>query len=146
MKKVINRYRTKVILDSRGVALRRGILRRQCRFLAWDEIRAVGFYVGDMLHTDYTVDPLSLYPLYTVNVRSYSAHDLFLYFSVFKPAGFSLEHILPVIKDERNICINLGGGGFNALRSIKKRADRAAEKILTFYNGKILNRGAAYHG
>ena len=71
--------------------------------------------------------------------------NLFLYFSVFKPAGFSLEHILPVIKDERNICINLGGGEFTALSSINKRADKAAEKILTFYNGKILNRGAAYH-
>ena len=145
MKKVINRYRTKVVLDSRGVALCRGIFGRQRKFLPWDEIRAVGFYVGDMLHTDYTMDPLSLYPMYSVNVRSYSSRDLFLYFSVFKPQGFSLEHILPVIKDERNICINLGGGEFTALRSIKKRADKAAEKILTFYNGKILNRGAAYH-
>ena len=145
MKKVINRYRIKVVLDSRGVALCRGIFGRQHKFLPWDEIRAVGFYVGDMLHTDYTMDPLSLYPMYSVNVRSYSSRDLFLYFSVFKPQGFSLEHILPVIKDERNICINLGGGEFTALRSIKKRADKAAEKILTFYNGKILNRGAAYH-
>ena len=145
MKKVINRYRTKVVLDSRGVALCRGIFGRQRKFLAWNEIEAVGFYVGDMPHTDYTVNPVSLYPMYSVNVRSYSARDLFLYFSVFKPAGFSLEHILPVIKDERNICINLGGGEFTALSSINKRADKAAEKILTFYNGKILNRGAAYH-
>ena len=128
MKKVINRYRTKVVLDSRDVALCRGIFGRQRKFLAWNEIEAVGFYVGDMPHTDYTVNPVSLYPMYSVNVRSYS-----------------LEHILPVIKDERNICINLGGGEFTALSSINKRADKAAEKILTFYNGKILNRGAAYH-
>lgn len=146
MKKVINRYWSQIVLDERGVSLRRGILRRKCKFLAWNEIQAVGFYIGDMQHTAYDLDLVSYYPATTFRTHSYSAHDLFLYFSVFRPTGFSLEHILPVIKDERNICINLGGGEFTALSSITKLADSAAKKILTFYKGKILNRGAAYHG
>ena len=147
MKKVINRYWSQIVLDSHGVALRRGIFRRQCKFLPWDEIRAVGFYVGDMTHVAYNYVQSSSLPNTPpyFQANPYSAHDLFLYFSVFKPAGFSLEHILPVIKDERNISINLGGGEFTALSSINKRADKAAEKILTFYTGKILNRSATYH-
>ena len=147
MKKVIRRYWSKLVLDSRGVALRRGIFGRQRKFLAWNEIEAAGFYVGDVTHVAYnyvpSASPPNNPPYFQAN--PYSAHDLILYFSVFKPAGFSLEHILPVITDERNICINLGGGEFTALGTTKKIADKAAEKILTFYSGKILNRGAAYH-
>ena len=48
MKKVINRYWSQIVLDSHGVALRRGIFRRQCKFLPWNQIEAVGFYVGDI--------------------------------------------------------------------------------------------------
>ena len=55
------------------------------------------------------------------------------------------EDILPIFRDDRNIRINLGGGEFTALNSIKKSADKAAEKVMIFYNGTILNRGAAYH-
>lgn len=145
MKKVINRYWSQIVLDSNGVSLRRGIFRRQCKFLPWNEIAAVGFYVGDMQHTAYDADFVTYYPVTTFRARPYSAHDLFLYFSVFKPSGFSFEDISPIFRDDRNICINLGGGEFTALNSIKKSADKAAEKILTFYNGTILNRGAAYH-
>ena len=145
MKKVINRYWSQIVLDSKGVSLRRGIFRRQCKFLAWNEIAAVGFYVGDMQHTAYDLDMVSHYPLTTVHSSPYASYALFLYFSVCKPSGFSFEDILPIFRDERNICINLGGGEFTALNSIKKSADKAAEKILTFYNGKIANRGAAYH-
>ena len=101
MKKVINRYWSQIVLDSHGVALRRGIFRRQCKFLPWDEIRAVGFYVGDMTHVAYNYVQSSSLPNTPpyFQANPYSAHDLFLYFSVFKPAGFSLEHILPVIKE-----------------------------------------------
>lgn len=143
MKKVIKRDRTKVVLDRQGVALSRGIFGGKRKFLTWEEIEAVGFYVGDVQHTGYGVDLVSLYPMCTVEPHTYAARDLFLYFSVIEPTGFSLEHILPLIKDERNLCINLGRG--TALRPIKKRADKAAEKILAFYNGKILNRSAVYH-
>lgn len=145
MKKVINRYWSQIVLDSNGVSLRRGIFRRQCKFLAWNEIAAVGFYVGDMQHTAYDPDLVSCYPLTTFRARSYPSRDLFLYFSVFKPSGFSFEDILPIFRDDRNIRINLGGGEFTALNSIKKSADKAAEKVMIFYNGTILNRGAAYH-
>lgn len=147
MKKVINRYWSQIVLDSRGVYLRRGILRRQIKFLAWSEIESVGFYLGDVTHVAYdyvaTSSPPDSPPYFQAS--PYAAHDLFLYFSTFKPCGFSLEDILPVIRDEKNICINLGGGEFTSLTPIKKIADRAAEKILTFYDGKILNRGASYH-
>lgn len=145
MKKVINRYWSQIVLDSNGVALRRGIFRRQCKFLPWNEIAAVGFYVGDMQHTAYDPDLVSCYPLTTFRARPYSARDLFLYFSVFKPSGFSLEDILPVFRDERNILINLGGGEFTDFSIVQKLADKASEKILTFYNGKIINRVIAYH-
>ena len=64
---------------------------------------------------------------------------------MFKPSGFSLEDILPVFRDERNILINLGGGEFTDFSIVQKLADKASEKILTFYNGKIINRGIAYH-
>ena len=148
MKKVINRYWSQIVLDSHGVALRRGIFRRQCKFLPWNQIEAVGFYVGDVTHVAYNYVQSSSLPNTPpyFQANPYSAHDLFLYFSVFKPAGFSLEHVLPVIKDERNICINLGGGEFTALSSIKKIADKAAGKIYPFYKDKMLNRGAEYHG
>lgn len=113
--------------------------------MAWNEIAAVGFYVGDMQHTAYDLDLVSYYPLTIFRARSYPSRDLFLYFSVFKPSGFFFEDILPIFRDDRNICINLGGGEFTALNSIKKSADKAAEKVLTFFNGKIINRGAADH-
>lgn len=146
MKKFLRRRGTKIILDSRGVRLCRGIFGRQCKFLPWDEVAAVGFYVGDAQHTACDADAVSHYPLTTFSAGQYASHNLFLYFSVFKPSGFSLGHILPVFRDERNICINLGGGEFTALTPIKRRADKATEKILTFYNGKIANRGTKYHG
>lgn len=105
----------------------------------------MGFYVGDMQHTSYDPDLVSCYPLTTFRARSYPSRDLFLYFSVFKPSGFSLEDILPVFRDERNILINLGGGEFTDFSIVQKIADKASENILTFYNGKIINRGIAYH-
>ena len=55
------------------------------------------------------------------------------------------EDILPIFRDERNILINLGGGEFTDFNIVQKLADKASEKILTFYNGKIINRGIAYH-
>lgn len=146
MKKVIKRLGVKLILDGEGVTLCRGLLRRKHKFLPWGEIAAVGFYVGDMQHIGYSLDASSYYPMEALGARLYSSYDLFLYFSVFKPLGFDHRHILPVLKDERNICINLGGGEFSAMRSIIERADIAAEKILTFYSGKIINRNAKYHG
>lgn len=147
MKKVINRYWSQIVLDSHGVALRRGIFRRQCKFLPWNQIEAVGFYVGDVTHVAYNYVQSSSLPNTPpyFQANPYSAHDLFLYFSVFKPSGFSLEDILPVFRDERNILINLGGGEFTDFSIVQKLADKASEKILTFYNGKIINRGIAYH-
>ena len=146
MQKAIKRPGVKLILDGEGVTLCRGLLRKKRKFLPWDEIAAVGFYVGDMRHVGYSLDTLSFYPMEKLDAQLYSSYDLFLYFSVFKPEGFALEHMMPVIREKRNICINLGGGEFTAVSSIIKRADVAAEKILAFYGGKIINRGAQYHG
>lgn len=146
MQKVIKRPGVKLIIDGEGVTLRRGLLHKKVKFLSWNEIEAVGFYVGDVRHIGYSLDTLSFYPMGKLDARLYSSYDLFLYFSVFKPVGFALEHILPIIREERNICINLGGGEFSAMSSIINRADVAAEKILAFYGGNIINRGAQYHG
>lgn len=146
MQKVIKRPGVKLILDGEGVTLCRGLLRRKLKFFSWNEVEAVGFYVGDAQYVGYSLDTLSFYPMGRLDARLYSSYDLFLYFSVFKPEGFTLEHILPIIREERNICINLGGGGFTAVSSVIKRADAAAENILAFYGGNIINRGAQYHG
>ena len=147
MQKVIKRPGVKLILNGDGITLCRGLLRKKHKFLPWSEVKAVGFYVGDMRHTAYYPDPLMGYPVSGVfNAHSYSARDLFLYFSVFRPTGFVLEDILPVVREERNICINLGGGEFSAISPIFKRANSAAEKILTFYSGTIINREAEYYG
>ena len=146
MKKIIKRPGLKLILDGEGITLCCGLLRKKRKFLPWSEVAAVGFYVGDMRHVGYSLDTLSSYHVDVPVARLYSSFNLFLYFSVFKPAGFARGHILPVIKEERNICINLGGGEFFAVSSINSRANAAADKILTFYGGKILNRSAQYHG
>ncbi len=147
MQKVIKRPGVKLILDGEGVTLRRGLLSKKVKFLPWGNIEAVGFYVGDMQHMAYYPDPLMGYPIWGLfTTHSYSSHDLFLYFSVFQPSGSTLEDFLPVIREVRNICINLGGGEFSAMSPIFKRADIAAEKIQLFYEGNIINSDAEYYG
>ena len=81
MKKVINRYWSQIVLDSNGVALRRGIFRRQCKFLPWNEIAAVGFYVGDMQHTAYDPDLVSCF--YTFRCLSRQAFPLKIFYRFF---------------------------------------------------------------
>ena len=101
MQKVIKRPRVKLILDGDGITLRRGLLRKKHKFLPWSEVRAVGFYVGDMYFNE--LDPWG-YPYKDCSELLHTPRDLFLYFSVFTPGGPTREHILPVIREERNIC------------------------------------------
>ncbi len=91
MKKVINRYWSQIVLDSNGVALRRGIFRRQCKFLPWNEIAAVGFYVGDMQHTAYDPDLVSCYPLTTFRADPIRRATCFYTFRCLSRQAFPLK-------------------------------------------------------
>ena len=148
MKKVISRPGAKLVLTGEGIELRRGIFGGQRKFLSWNDVAAVGFFVDDMVHTAFdfnsyaTSGATGVPPLMA---KKYDSYDLFIYFSVFKPRGFGMDNILPVFREERNICLNLGGGGYFAARSIKKIADRTAQTVAIFYGGDIINRAAVYH-
>lgn len=104
--------------------------------------------MGDMVHTAFdfnsyaTSGATGVPPLMA---KKYDSYDLFIYFSVFKPRGFGMDDILPVFREERNICLNLGGGGYFVAHSIKKIADRTAQLVAAFYGGDIINRAAVYH-
>ena len=145
MKKSIRRCGAKLVFSQTGIALCRGICGRQCKLLRWDEVAAVGYFVWDMSHTDITIDCVSLYPATMVNAREYQAPNLFVYFSVFAPAGFGYDDVLPVFREGRNICFNLGGGEPWNTRGIEKTAENSAAIISNFYGGKIINRNAVYH-
>lgn len=143
MQKIIKRPRVRLILDGEGITLCRGLLRKKCKFLSWSEVKAVGFYVGDMHFNE--PDPWG-YSYIDYSEYLHTPRDLFLYFSVFTPNGPTREDILPVIREERNICINLGGSEYPVVHTIEWRAETAAEKILPFYTEHIINREAEYYG
>ena len=46
VKTSIKRFKTKIVLSERGVTLQKRFSGRKLKFLAWEEIKAVGFYVG----------------------------------------------------------------------------------------------------
>ena len=123
-------------------------IRGATQILSWNDVAAVGFFVGDMVHKAFdfnsyaTSGATGVPPLMA---KKYDSYDLFIYFSVFKPRGFGMDDILPVFREERNICLNLGGGGYFVAHSIKKIADRTAQTVAIFYGGDIINRAAVYH-
>lgn len=146
MKKVIRRWGARPVFTDDGIALRRGISDRQCKFLRRDEVAAAGYFAGSGTHVAYDADAASLYPHMQLVAREYNAPDLFVYFSVTVPVGFCSDGILPLLRDGRNIFFKLGGGDFCALENIKKIADRTSAVIGKFYGGKTLNRSATFHG
>lgn len=146
MKKVIRRWGARPVFTDDGIALRRGISGRQCKFLRRDEVAAAGYFVGSGTHVAYDADAASLYPHMQLVAREYNAPELFVYFSVAQPKGFGGDAVLPLLRDGRNIFFNLGGGDFCALENIKKIADITSAVIGKFYGGKILNRSATFHG
>lgn len=62
MKKVIRRWGAQLVFTDDGIALRRGISGRQCKFLRWEEVAAAGYFVGSGTHVAYDADAASLYP------------------------------------------------------------------------------------
>ena len=56
----IKRFNTKIVLSERGVTLQKRFSGRKLKFLAWEEIKAVGFYVGYVPAMG--VDVCTLYP------------------------------------------------------------------------------------
>ena len=103
-----------------GIALRRGISGRQCKFLRREEVAAAGCFAGSGTHVAYDAGAASLYPHMQLVAREYNAPELFVYFSVAQPKGFGSDAVLPLLRDGRNIFFNLGGGDFCALENIKQ--------------------------
>ena len=109
MKKCIRRWGSKLVFSEQGIALCRGIFGRQCKFLRWDEVAAVGYYVGSDTNVAYNLGAASVCPQAQQMAEEYNAPDLFVYFSVTTPAGFGYDDVIPIFRDGRNICFNLGG-------------------------------------
>ncbi len=95
MKKVIRRWGARPVFTDEGIALRRGISGRQCKFLRREEVAAAGYFAGSGEHVAYDADAASLYPHMQLVAREYNAPELFVYFSVTVPVGFCSDGILP---------------------------------------------------
>ena len=146
MKKCIRRWGSKLVFSEQGIALCRGIFGRQCKFLRWDEVAAVGYYVGSDMNVAYNLGAASVCPQAQQLAKEYNAPDLFVYFSVTAPTGFGDDDVIPIFRDGRNICFNLGGSEAGDAGNIKKIAEKTSELIEEFYGGKIINRRAVWHG
>lgn len=114
--------------------------------MRWDEVAAVGYYVGSDTNVAYNLGAASVCPQAQQLAKEYNAPDLFVYFSVTTPAGFGYDDVIPIFRDGRNICFNLGGSEAGDAGNIKKIAEKTSEVIDEFYGGNIINRRAVWHG
>ena len=138
-------FNTKIVLSERGVTLQKRFSGRKLKFLTWEEIKAVGFYVGYVPAMGIDVCTLSPKVLPEFYVSYYDDLNIFVYFSSVRPVGFGLEDVLPVFRDERSVCLNLGCGQQTSLSTISKIARKTAQKIRKHYSGDIINVNAVYH-
>ena len=138
-------FNAKIVPSERFVTLQKRFSGRKFKFLTREEIKTVGFYVGYV--PAMCIDACTLYPkvLPEFYVSYYDDLNIFVYFATVRPVAFGLEDVLPVFRDERSICLNLGGGQQTSLSTIAEIARKTAQKIRMHYSGDIINVNAVYH-